>query len=157
MRSGLFIRAAYDLCLLGVRDASALSVKHPLFPLCVRFALIPVNPCDLLPSAFVRFHSLSSARLPFDIPATSYPCPFFSVLFSHIFANFILSMSGADENGWSQPRKFARPLCPFCIRSTSVAQWDRAFRIQHGHISMDGGEGAVHNRAMFSVASLTLS
>ena len=40
----------------------------------------------------------------------------------------ILSISGADENGWSQPRNFARPLCPFCIRFVSVGQWDRAFR-----------------------------
>ena len=38
----------------------------------------------------------------------------------------ILSISWADENGWSHPRNFARPLCPFCIRFVSIGQWDRA-------------------------------
>ena len=32
------------------------------------------------------------------------------------FSQFFFQISGADENGWSHPRNFARPLCPLCIR-----------------------------------------
>ena len=79
--------------------------------------------------AVIHFHPLSSARLPMNIRLTSPLHTTHVCSFPFCFRKFspILSISGADENGWSQPRNFARPLCPFCIRFVSVGQWDRAF------------------------------
>jgi hypothetical protein len=50
-----------------------------------------------------------------------------AILFRSVFRQF-LSISGADENGWSQRRNFLRPLCPFCIRIVSIGKWDRALK-----------------------------
>ena len=102
---------------------------HPLFPLCVRFAIIPGNPFG----AVIHFHPLSSARLPMNIRLTSPLHTTHVRYFPFCFRKFsqILSISGADENGWSQPRNFARPLCPLCIRFVSVGQWDRAITSLH--------------------------
>lgn len=63
----IYIRAASPLFPLGVRDASASSAMHPLFPLFVHFAIIPGNPFG----AAIHFHPLSSARLPMNVRLTS--------------------------------------------------------------------------------------
>ena len=60
----IYIRTAYPLFPLGVRDSSAV---HPLFPLCVRFAIILGNPF----AAVIHFHPLLSARLPMNIRLTA--------------------------------------------------------------------------------------
>ena len=81
--------------------------------------------------AVIHFHPLSSARLPMNIRLTSPLHTTHVRYFPFCFRKFsqILSISGADENGWSHPRNFARPLCPLCIRFVSVGQWDRAISI----------------------------
>ena len=78
--------------------------------------------------AAIHFHLLSSARLPMNIRLTSPLHTIHVRYFPFRFRKFsqILSISGADENRWSYPRNFARPLCPLCIRFVSVGQWDRA-------------------------------
>ena len=79
--------------------------------------------------AAIHFHPLSSARLPMNIRLTSPLHTTHVRSFTFCFRKFspILSIFGADENGWSHLRNFARPLCPLCIRFVSIGQWDRAF------------------------------
>ena len=52
---------------LGVRDTSASSVKHPLFPLCVCFEIVLDNPFGVV----VLFYPLSVVELPIFICLTS--------------------------------------------------------------------------------------
>lgn len=64
----------------------------------------------------------------FNIPATYYTCPFISILFSQILSVFYF---GADENRWRQPRKFGRPLCPFCNALCSSVSGTGPFKKQY--------------------------
>ena len=93
------------------------SVVYPLHACCIRSIRRASAHCDFIRARGFELHkTLERMNLP--------PCTMFC------FRKFspILSISGADENGWSQPRNFARPLCPFCIRVVSVGQWDQAFK-----------------------------
>ena len=91
------------------------SVVYPLHACCIRSIRRASAHCDFIRARGFELHK-TLERMNFP------PCTMFC------FRKFspILSISGADENGWSQPRNFARPLCPFCIRFVSVGQWDRA-------------------------------
>ena len=92
---------------LGVSETSALSVQHPLFPLCVCFEIPIYNPFGVI---IILFYPLSSAKRLIFICSTSL---FHSIIvrsFPLCFRNFFDSF-GADNSGWSQPREFGRPLC----------------------------------------------
>ena len=120
----IYIRAASPLFPLGVRDASASSAMHPLFPLFVHFAIIPGNPFG----AAIHFHPLSSARLPMNVRLTSllhttHVRSFLLICFRH-FRQFLEPM----KTDGATPEIFTHPLCPLCIRFVSIGQWDRAFR-----------------------------
>ena len=97
---------------LGVRDTSASSVQHPLCLLCcVCFEIVPYNSFGVV----ILFYLLLSSKLPifirmFYIPATYYPCPFFSISFSTV-----LSIFEADKMIGANPE-------PFCIRFVDVSE-----------------------------------
>ena len=38
----------------------------------------------------------------------------------------VLTIFGADKNGWRQPRNFGCPLCFFCLHFVFIGQWEWA-------------------------------
>ena len=109
----------FTLC---VRDTPASSVKHPLFPLCVSFEIVPDN----LFGVVILFYPLSSTTLPIFICLTSMLhttlVRSFSISFSQIFDSFVEFLSGCK-------RMIPTPKlwCPLCIHFVIIGQWDRAF------------------------------
>ena len=91
-----YVRRTWYICL--IRSASALSAM-----------LYPVTPSELPPlSPFIRQAS--------DLTATYYLCPFFSILFSQIFDNFVDFWSGwkrmtPTSKLWSSAVSFFHTLC----------------------------------------------
>ena len=98
---------------LGIRDGTASSVQH-LLRYASALKLSPITPSELpFLSAFIR--QASDIHL-FNIPATYYPCPFFSILFSQIFDSLSISWSGWKRIAptpklWSSVVSFLHTLC----------------------------------------------
>ena len=74
---------------LAVRNSSASSVKHPLFPQCICNEFVPDNPFGVV----ILFYPLSAAKLPIFIYLTSllqtYLVRSSPFLFSQIFDSFV--------------------------------------------------------------------
>ena len=102
--------------------------QHLLFLLCVCLKLFVIIPLELSSSSFFFICPASDSHL-FNIPATYYPCSFFSFCYQE-FLTVNLLIFGADENGGCQPWNFSHPQCPFCIRFEFIGQWDQALSVK---------------------------
>ena len=91
--------------------------------------LSPITPSELSSSS-IHFHPPSKLLTIFICIKTSLLHTILVRSFPLSFHKFlaVLSIFEADENGRRQTPNFGRPLCPVCILSVFIGQWDRAFK-----------------------------
>ena len=123
-RMHLVIIVCIPCVYVSVCDASASSVQHRLFPLCVFFEIVLDNPFGVL----ILYYPLSSAKLPIFIFLTFLLHTNLVLFFPFCFykCSTVLSIFGVNGNGWRKPRNLGRPLCPFCICFVVIGLWDRS-------------------------------